>query len=193
MILPFSNVDAAIVVLAPTDVKSGSVSITEEITIAINASGTLRTFVLNDWVISDSFKTDSVVSPLFSISLNGGAKQFYSSSFYDNIASTFNGNTPGDGYFFIHNGPNVALGDVVTIYAATYTLGRTENFNPLATQTFTGSVFLAGGSGERFSNNVSIPEPSALGLISLAVICALNRRSRTPKMGLSDSLKPIGC
>jgi hypothetical protein len=178
LILPFAIADAAIVVLAPTSVNGGSVSITEDITIAINASGTLRTVVLNNWVTPDSFKTESTVLPLLSISLNGGEKQFYSSYFYDNIADTFNGFTPGDGYFFINNGPNVALGDIITIYAATYTLGSIGNFNPLATQTFTGLVFLAGGSGERFSNNVSIPEPSAFGLISLAVICALNRRSR---------------
>ena len=170
------EVNAAIVVIAPTPTIVGSVHIVQDITFDINATGVLQTIVLNDWVAADQFKTSSNASPMFSLSLNGGPQQFYPAEFFDNIAGNFNDFTSGDGYFFLATGPNVLSGDTITVHAANYALEAVSDFNPEATQTFKGEAFLADNNGVRLSNSVTIPEPSSLLLCSLSVLSVLHRR-----------------
>ena len=58
----------------------------------------------------------------------------------------------------------------MTLLAGTYTLGAVSGFNPQATQTFTGNMFLSNGNSARISNIVAagpVPELSTWALPGL--------------------------
>jgi hypothetical protein len=175
--LSLGEVDAAIVVSAPTRTASGSVLIQQDVTFGITEGGVMQTIVLNDWVTSDPLKTSSIATPSISLSINGGSAQFFPGVFFDNSAGTFNDFTPGDGYFFLTSGPSVLSGDTITVHAATYTLQAAQNFNPLATQSFNGQMFLGDNNGRRLSEIVAIPEPACFGFLSVGLLY-FGRRSR---------------
>lgn len=118
--------------------------------------------MLDEWVTSDGTDDFSLLHPNLAYSVNGTANSS-GSSFIDNFKSTVNGITPNDGVFYFNaNYPNVYPGDTVTLAAGTYVLPATSDFNPQATQTFTGNIFVAGYAYERLSPSVAaVPEPSA--------------------------------
>ncbi len=80
------------------------------------------------------------------------------------------------GYFYFTSAPSVMPGDILTIKAGTIIYGPASLFNPQATQTFTGEMYLAGSSLEQIG--VLIPEPST-GLLCLVAMAAMGRRRRS--------------
>jgi len=169
---------AAIVVVAPTASTAGSVTITQDITFTITTAvpgDILKLFVLEEWVTFDGGQNVVTVTPPFSISLNGGAPQTAGSG--DTISD--NGYpTPSDGYLaLLHETPAFAAGDTVTLKAGSHAIGAISGFNPQATQTFTGDIFMSTSNGP-ISNTVAAPEPATGALLAMAAGALLGRRSR---------------
>ena len=152
---------AEIVVVAPTATTAGSVPITAPISFTIATAGSVRAFVLDEWITSDETSTVSPLGSSLAYSLNGISSSRVG-DFGDNAASSFGSVTPNDGYllFPFENTLTVTAGDTVTLLAGTYTIAPFSGFNPQATQTFTGSMFLADNGGARLSSNAPVPEPS---------------------------------
>lgn len=171
---------AGIIVVAPTANTPGSFQITADITFTINTAGDVELFALDEWVTSDGSPNGSIISPNFSISINGNLPGSYTAgSFFDNLNSTINQITANDGYFTIRSLLPVIVGDTVTVKAGTFSLAAASGFNPQATQTFTGSMFITGDNGSRLSNVVTcVPEPYGLVLGLTAGIAGLFVRRR---------------
>lgn len=175
---------ADIIVVAPTVSIAGSLTITAPITFTISTPGSVRYFILDDWVTADGDQHRSLTTPAPSFSLNGGAATSLGndSTFADNLNAAFGSLTPNDGFIYAGS-PFAASSGTVTLNAATYSLGAIPGFNPQATQTFTGNMFLADDTGFRLSDIVSagaVPEPStyALALVGGAALLGAVRRSR---------------
>ena len=168
--------NAALIVQSPTGSTNGSAQITQDITLIVTTAGQIGILALDEWVASDGSNTSSVLLPDLSFSVNG-ITQSYTSFLTDNLNASANDLTSNDGYFFF-GGPTVSVGDIITFSAATYNLIQTSNFNPQATQTFSGNAFIATQSGIRLSNTVPIPEPSSTMLIGLGTLCLVARRQK---------------
>jgi hypothetical protein len=181
------TVRAAVVVVGPTASNAGSLTITQDITFTITTGVTGGDvnffFVLDEWVISDGGRDLATIPPLL-ISLNGGAPRTYGSigSFGGEIVDNFTGDlgflTPDDGYFYYFGSPNLKTGDTVTLEAATYPIAPVSGFNPQATQTFTGNLFMATSNGP-FSNTVAAaPEPVSGAFLAMGGLPLFVRRRR---------------
>jgi hypothetical protein len=177
--IPAAN--AAIIVVAPTGSSTGSFQITDDITFTITANGSLQYFVFDEWVAMDAGQTTQSLSPFLSFTINGSPFT-EGSQLMDNIGFNLGETTPNDGLLIINSPFSVLTGDTVTLQAGTYSIGSAVGFNPLATQTFTGDIFLTNGSGVRLSDNATaaIPEPSSAALILgvMSVFALARRRNR---------------
>ncbi len=172
---------AAVIVVAPTNVLPGSLIIDQDITLTVTTAGTARILVFDEWVAaSDGSNTVSVSTLSTTYSQNGGPDTAAGvNSFVRDGSINFGAITLNDGYIVFGAGVTVALTDTITIRAGTYILPAVANFNPLTTQTFTGNVFLASQTGVRLTSDVSlIPEPSSTLSIGLASILLLTLRKR---------------
>lgn len=167
---------AAVIVVAPTGSTPGSIQITSDISFNITTSGAAKGFNLDEWVVSDGRQNASACNPSLAISLNGGTPGAFPGLFYDNLAGTANDVTANDGFFYLTNPIAVTAGNTLTLKARIYSLGTLIDFNPQATQTFIGNMFVVDSSGFRLSANTFVPEPSALALCSLGALALLRRR-----------------
>lgn len=184
--------NAAIIVVAPTETLTGSLQITQDVSFTINTAitGSEFAFVLDEWVTADA---DQTVSPLvldsentfdisvydlsldftttfqFSDDVGGSPVNFIDNSFFDFGTSV----TANDGLVYVSSDPSFEVGDVVTLLAGTYTISSGAGSNPLATQTFTGNMFIADGSGNQISDLGVVPELKAsallLGVVALSL------------------------
>ncbi len=183
---------AAIVVVAPTASITGSLTITEDITLTIAVAGNAANLVLDEWLTSDGLLTRRSVSPAFMYSVNSGAiMNGVNSELIDNSAGGFaNAITIHDGVLVFHGGLGVAviIGNLFTLKSGVFSLPPVAGFNPQATQTFTGNVFLTTTNGVRLSGNVLIPEPSSalLGLCGIGFLLP-RRASRGKRRGLAQT------
>ena len=169
-----------VVVVAPTASTNGSVTFTQDITFTITTAGNAGAFILDDWVTNDGTNSASVFSGL-AISQNGGASFMLHGSLRDNLGANVASLTVDDGYFNVTNSFGVAVNDTITVLAGTYTLGAADGFNPQATQTFTGNMFITDTGANRISEVVLVPEPTTLGLLivgGMLGLAASRRRVR---------------
>lgn len=81
-----------------------------------------------------------------------------------------------DAFFFAIIGNAVSPGDTFTLKAQEYTLAPEDGFNPLASQTFTGEMYIMDLNGNRLSNTVTVPEPSTTFLLAALSIPLLRRK-----------------
>lgn len=194
--LSLNTADAAIIVIAPTATEAGSLQITDDIhfTITTELSNDAFTFVFDEWVTSDGSFTTSAIAPDFAIKINNGSIYNYSSVTYNDNLTVNNGvGTPNDGYILVDSSLSLALDDVVTVLAGTYSIASAENSNQGATQTFTGTMFMTNSSAEQISDFVVVPEPKAttilFGIAALSVTYARRRKNIRParaRHGLCD-------
>lgn len=112
------------------------------------------------------------------VSIDGTADRSWSMNFLDNLNSDYGDITSADSYLYLgHTAYDFHTGATITIRAQTLTQGTGEldsSFNSNVTGTFSGNVFLADSSGNRFTNIVvvsAVPEPSTYAAIF--GICAL--------------------
>jgi len=150
--------------------------------VTLGTGGTVR-FVLDNWVTFDGSYTGSGFDRTIELATNGVSgpsvgPTFMYDNFPSNVPSTNPVLTPGDGYFLVEGFPAVNAGDTVTLTPATYTLGMTDSFNPQATQTFTGNMFIASDHA-KLSNDVSaVPEPTSAALLGLGLCAVLGARRK---------------
>ena len=181
--------DAAVIVTLATPTTAGNIVFTQDINFTITTAGVFNTLVFDEWVTSDGTFTGitpgSFTPSALSYSINGGAAATTAlTNFRDNTNATFNDLTPNDGYLYSASGVSVALNDIFTVKAGTYTLAAGSipaAFNPQANQTFTGNAFLFQNSGSvRLSANTpvgAVPEPSRA-LLLLGGLSTLGFRRR---------------
>lgn len=185
------HTDAAVIVTLPTASTAGSVVITNDINFTITSAGTTNVLYFDEWVTNDGGRTTfdpANVSPsALNYSLNGGstltADWNPTGALADNSNFVFGSVTVNDGFlqWAAYSAFTVAVNDVVTIKAATYTLaaGSLPGFNPQANQTFTGNAFLGDFSGNARSGLTpvgSVPEPSRALLLMGSLGALLLRR-----------------
>jgi hypothetical protein len=170
--------NAAITVVAPTSTTAGSFNITSDITFTVTNAGTAAAIIIDEWVISDNFRNFTNLSPNLLLSVNNAPAISFITSFADNLNAGGGAVSPNDGYVFLPIGFAVDFGDTVTLLAGVYALSPAAGFNPQASQTFTGNVFLADANAARLSSNVAVPEPSITGLLLSGVALTALRRSR---------------
>ena len=164
---------ASIVCVAPTATTTGSFTITAPIVFNITAAGTFAEVLLVGWVNFDGGQTKSSLSPNLAFTLNTNALSA-GANLFDSSLDTSHGETTNDGYLYLQSTfPAVVVGDTVTLKTGSYTLGAVSGFNPQATQTFNGNLFLVGSNGTRLSNAVAagVPEPSTWAILGLSVVC----------------------
>lgn len=184
---------AALIVTLPTASTAGSIVITHDINFTITSAGQATVMYFDEWVTNDGARTTvdpAKVSPASLIySLNGGSNLTVdwnpTGAFADNTNLGYGSVTVNDGYlqWAGYSAIEVAVNDVLTIKAATYTLaaGSLPGFNPQANQTFTGNAFLGDFSGNLRSGLTpvgSVPEPSCALLLTGALIPLSLRRRR---------------
>jgi len=171
-----SGMQAAIIVVAPTATTPGSLQITEDIvfTITAEAGSSTKQFVFDDWVVSDGYTNFSYLSPNLNILVNGVSVSF-PSGLRDNMNFSNGEVSPNDG-FLNASLTAMALGDEVILLAGSYALSPIPNFNPMATQTFTGNIFLIMTGNIRISNIVAVPEPATVSALALGAIALVSRR-----------------
>lgn len=180
---------ASIVFVAPTAATPGSMTITAPISFTLSSSvPTAATFffILQSFVVTaDATQSTSTITPNVAFTINGNPAVYGGnpSVFQDNLATAAGDVVANDGYIAapaIANGAGV--GNIVTLAAGTYTLSATPGFNPLATQTFNGNMFITNTTGHRISNIVAagIPEPStwAFALSGAGLLGVVARRRR---------------
>ena len=180
--------NAAIIVVAPTTSTAGSINITHDITVIVTVAGSATFLALDEWVIADSATTNAVLgSPTaaqsFQYSLNGSPNKTGSSQneIYDNIS--FGSVTANDGLLiFDVAGTNaLTVGQTFTLRAGNFGVQTKAGFNPQATQTFTGNVYLTNNNGDRMSANTpagAVPEPGTALLGALTGLTLLRRRRK---------------
>jgi len=163
---------AAIVVIAPTPTTAGSLVITQDIVIPVTVSGPAQLLVFDNWVpTSDGGAHTSALGASVQYTINGGSSQTATNAtLTDNAVTPLFDVTASDGYFTFPTFFAVTIGNVVTFTAGTYPLAATSFFNPQATQTFTGNVFLANNFAARLSNNIAVPEPNTAALCGLGLL-----------------------
>jgi hypothetical protein len=178
---------AAVIVTLPTPSTTGSLVITNDISFTLTAALAVGNFfevVFDEWVTSDGgTNTTSITTPVL-LAKNGTAFTTTFNTINDNLATTTGDITPNDGFLDLGTPQAFAIGDILTLKAATYVLAtHPGGLNPQANQTFTGNAFLAfdyGISGIRISADTSVgavPEPSrALLLLGGLAGVALRRR-----------------
>jgi hypothetical protein len=183
LLFALTPASAVIIVLAPTDTTEGSLEITQPIHFPITQSGDANVFVFQDWVTSDGNPVQVALFPELSFSLNQNSltRQFFIG---DNADSTYGDVGPSDGFLGIPDPDAVVaveVGDTLTLSVGTYAIFPVAGFNPQATQTFTGNMFVTDNVGNRLSEIMAVPEPSAyaavLGVVSLALLLRRRRRA----------------
>lgn len=181
LVLLADRINAGIIVVAPTATTNGSFQITSDITFTVTANGNANVFVLDNWVTSDNSWTFANYSPDLLISINGSASSSYAGRISDNFTFDAAQLSANDGYLVPNIGISVVSGDTVTLKAGTYALGAVEGFNPQATQTFSGNMFITDVVGVQLSNIVAVPEPSPIYLVlAVGFKILLMRRDRFP-------------
>lgn len=178
-----SQSQAAIIVVAPTATTSGSLTITQDITMVVTSPGEARFVALDEWVTADAAFTAGNLGSSVSYSINA-APPITNLGFQmvDNAGSLSAPLTPNDGVIFLSLGvpTTVAAGDTVTLKSATYSIAPQAGFNPMTSQVFTGDVYL-GDYFNRMSANTPVgpvPEPGTAALGALAGLALLSRRRR---------------
>lgn len=186
--LAFSSVlaHATIIVVAPTATAPGSLTITTDITFQITGSGNASMFVFDEWVTSDgaqngSSNLDYSSYATYPIHHNNSPLSTPLNLFQtDNTTFSSGHVTPNDGILALIGSFAVVSGDTVTLKAGDLIIPAMSGFNPQATQTFVGNMFLADTNYLQLSDPVVVPEPSVtalvLGLGALAF--GIRRRAR---------------
>lgn len=131
--------------------------------------------IFDEWVISDGVQWGVPVSTAL-VHLLNGALGMAAFKLFDNFAVNIADITANDGYFY-GNVSAFAAEDVFVLKAGTYSLAAESSFNPQATQTFTGDMFLTDATGVRISDNVPVPEPATAALLAVG-LCATTFRRR---------------
>ena len=183
--------NAAIIFVAPTASTAGSINITQDITVIVTVAGSAAFLALDEWVIYDGTANVAVlgsptVAQFFQYSLNGSPNKTGSTQnqIYDNIS--FGSTTVNDGLLLFDasgSGNALTVGQTFTLRAGTFNVQAAAGFNPQATQTFTGNVFLTSANGSRMSANTpagAVPEPGTALLGALTGLTLLRRRRVTP-------------
>jgi hypothetical protein len=182
-----TSAGASVIITLPTVSTAGSLVFTDDINFTISNAGGAVWLVFDESVTNDgtqnSIPSASITSAFLSYSINAGATSGVPiSGIYDNLTNFFGDATPNDGFVYFGAPVSVAVNDVFTVKAGTYTLAAgsaSANFNPQANQTFTGNAYLADFYAVRLSANTSVgavPEPSTALLGSLAGLALLLRR-----------------
>jgi hypothetical protein len=168
---------ADIIVVAPTATEEGSFTITSDITFTIETQATAKLIFLDQFLpASTSTTTQSNMSPDLAFSINGNPAITQAVSFRPHLGS---GSLADDGFLILSSGFALNVGDTLTLMQGTYDLAIKEDFPALATQTFTGDMFVTNDSTTPISDTVSaaVPEPSAwaLGAAGLAALGLVHR------------------
>lgn len=175
--LSCTSSQAAISIVAPTASTNGSVQFPADISfLVINPAFSGIFLILDEYVVSDGNNTFSnpVVNDIM-VSINGGSPSAAGAIFFDNAADPMDPPFENDGYFYFTGSFPVVPGDILTIKAGTITYGSVSNFNPQATQTFTGNMFLFNGLTGAVMG-VPVPEPGSATLSLLTAAVLLRRR-----------------
>lgn len=162
-------------------IPTPTLTFTEDIVLTITTDSNAGSLVFDEWAITDGSQTSVVDSPeqLIAYELNGSDATVDLTGLFDHLNFTSNDITPNDGLldFSLFSGIAVTSGDIVTITAGSYTFTSSPDFNPaLGDITFTGDIFLIDFGGNRISEIVAVPEPSALLLCTIGSIAMLRRR-----------------
>jgi hypothetical protein len=175
--LSCASSQAAVSIVAPTASTNGSVQFPADISFLIISPGFSGIYlILDEYVVSDGTNTFSnpVVNDIM-VSINGGSASAAGAIFFDNAADPMDPPLENDGYFYFTGSFPVIPGDILTIKAGTITYGAVGNFNPQATQTFTGNMFLLNGFTGAVMG-VPVPELGTATLSLLAAAALLRRR-----------------
>ena len=183
--------NAAIIVVAPTTSTAGSINITHDITVIVTVAGSASFLALDEWVIYDGKITygslgSPTASQFFQYSLNGSPNKIGDSlnDILDNVP--FGAVTANDGLLLFDDssfGNALTVGQTFTLRAGSFDVRTVPGFNPQATQTFTGNVYLTNSSGVRMSANTpvgAVPEPGTALLGALTGLTLLRRRRVNP-------------
>lgn len=182
-----TQASGAVVVTAPTALADGSLQITEDIifTMTTGMAGSGISIVMDQAISSPDGTVHGTLFPglEFALSFNGGVPVFYSGFMVDDSFSQLD-LTANDSYFGTSDSVSFAMGDTVTVKAATYVLQAGFAFNPQSSQTFTGVLFVTDSVGNRISNFVALPEPSSalMGAMGAGLLLG-NRRRRSSGRG----------
>ena len=109
--------------------------------------------------------------PNLALTLNATAMP-KASRLVGNLNSTSGSLEPNDGYLLFNATFAVDAGNPLTLSAGTYALAAASGFNPQATQTFTGNLFVGNVTGVQVSNLVpagNVPEPGTWALLGVGV------------------------
>lgn len=181
----WSTADAQIVVVAPSSSGFGTLHVLNDINFMVTTTANAQLFVLKNWVTSDGFNTGSSGFggaifgdyDVYAYSINSGVPvPMINPVLNDNLAQSVGDLLANDGYLA---GASFAVstGNRVTLKAGFYGLTAVSGFNPMGTQTFTGTMFLADSNGVRISDFVTaVPEPSGVALGALGLFMLGKRR-----------------
>ena len=160
---------------------TGQLEVTEDITLTISTAinaGWAVNLVFDEWVTNDGASTNADIADSIPLTINGGAvSNTLILNFTDNNTN-LNSVTPNDGILAFQASSGLNPGDVLVIKAFAVEIGAIGGFNPDATGSFNGNVFLANDAAIIVSDIVAVPEPSSTALLGLGGLALMLRRRR---------------
>ncbi|MDP0498512.1 MAG: PEP-CTERM sorting domain-containing protein [Verrucomicrobiota bacterium JB022] len=167
VLAPLSTANAAISLTGDVLTTGGVFTITQDITLEINTSGTQNLILSFDqWVNSDGGygSLDIYQADPIYVQINNGPLQALSNPYIvDDLPFSLLDMSLNSGYLAL-DAYDLVAGDTFMVLAGSWeTYAATEDFNPEAVQTFTGEVFLVDiNTAQRVSSIVSVDAPPAV-------------------------------
>jgi len=175
-LLAFSSAQASIVISGNL-ATGGTFTVTSPISFTVTSPNVgIMLVVFDNWVVTPD-ATTTVPLPIV-IQKNGSNAPTGDRLLFDNYGSTYNDWGPTDGLIHIELATSLAVNDVVTLPAGSYSIPGNANLNPAIVQTFNGNAYLTDSSGFRISNITPVPEPSLSQLGLAGGLVLLKRRRR---------------
>lgn len=183
-----ANAHAAVVTSGnfQTGATTPTLGFSQAFNITVSTAGNFIGIAFDEWVVSDGSNTSVLDNPaaVFSYRINNGSTQTVPvASLYDNRAANVAALTPNDGYLLVSEYPAVAVGDIVTVNAQSFSFGSNAAFNSNLPSLFTGNVILVAAGAAALSAPTPVPETAShvFAAISLAVLLGIRRRGEVDR------------